>query len=311
MIIFLYGQDTYRSRRKLNEIIEHYKKIHKSGLNLKYFDDKKLDFQDFENEIQSASMFDEKKLIILENATKNKSFKNEFLASSKKFANSDNIIIFYEGEEISRNDPLFKFLKKSGQSQEFQLLEGQRLKNWVKREIKNHKVSINPKALDQLINYTGNNLWQLANELSKLANFKKQQKIELDDVELLVKPEIETDIFETIEAIALKNRKKALLLIYNHLKKGDSPLYLLSMINFQFRNLLIIKDLIEKHYPYSSILKISKLHPFVLKKGWYLANKFTLPELKKIYQKIFQVDLAIKTGKINPEIALDLIISDF
>jgi len=73
----------------------------------------------------------------------------------------------------------------------------------------------------------------------------------------------------------------------------------------------MIKDLTEKHYPYSSILKISKLHPFVLKKSWYLVNKFTLPELKKIYQKIFQVDLAIKTGKINPEIALDLVISDF
>ena len=26
MILFLYGPDTYRSRQKLNEIIEHYKK---------------------------------------------------------------------------------------------------------------------------------------------------------------------------------------------------------------------------------------------------------------------------------------------
>ncbi|PIQ92378.1 MAG: hypothetical protein COV69_02735 [Parcubacteria group bacterium CG11_big_fil_rev_8_21_14_0_20_39_14] len=27
MIIFLYGPDTYRSRQKLNEIIEYYKKV--------------------------------------------------------------------------------------------------------------------------------------------------------------------------------------------------------------------------------------------------------------------------------------------
>lgn len=27
MVIFLYGQDTYRSRQKLNEIIERYKKV--------------------------------------------------------------------------------------------------------------------------------------------------------------------------------------------------------------------------------------------------------------------------------------------
>ncbi len=311
MIIFLYGSDTYRSRRKLNEIIEQYRKIHKSGLNLKYFNGENLNFQDFKDEVQSVSMFAEKKLIILENVNKNKIFKEKFLANSKNFADSDDLILFYEAGETSTNDSLFKFLRKSGQSQEFQPLAGQRLKNWVKKELKNYKVNISPEALDQLINYTGNNLWRLTNELSKLANFKRQQKIELDDVELLVKPEVETDIFETIEAVALKNRKKALLLIYNHLKKGDSPLYLLSMINFQFRNLLIIKDLTEKNYSYNSILKMSKLHPFVLKKSWSLVNKFTLLELKKIYQKIFQVDLAIKTGKINPEIALDLVISDF
>jgi len=311
MIIFLYGSDTYRSRRKLNEIIEQYRKIHKSGLNLKYFNGENLNFQDFKDEVQSVSMFAEKKLIILENVNKNKIFKEKFLANSKNFADSDDLILFYEAGGTSTNDSLFKFLRKSGQSQEFQPLAGQRLKNWVKKELKNYKVNISPEALDQLINYTGNNLWRLTNELSKLANFKRQQKIELDDVELLVKPEIETDIFETIEAVALKNRKKALLLIYNHLKKGDSPLYLLSMINFQFRNLLIIKDLTEKNYSYNSILKMSKLHPFVLKKSWSLVNKFTLLELKKIYQKIFQVDLAIKTGKINPEIALDLVISDF
>ena len=47
MTIFIYGQDTYRSRLKLSEIVEHYKKIHKSGLNLKYFDIKFLKFDDF------------------------------------------------------------------------------------------------------------------------------------------------------------------------------------------------------------------------------------------------------------------------
>ena len=68
MIFFLYGQDVYRSRAKLREIIEHYKKARKSGLNLKVFDFKKADFQDFKDVIRSVSMFNEKKLIILKNA---------------------------------------------------------------------------------------------------------------------------------------------------------------------------------------------------------------------------------------------------
>jgi len=143
-----------------------------------------------------------------------------------------------------------------------------------------------------------------------LVNFKRRQKIELKDTELLIKPKIETDIFKTIDSLAAKNKKQALELIHKHLEKGDNPLYLLSMINFQFRNIIAVKDLIEKNKPYSVILQQTKLHPFVVKKSYWQAQKFSFPELKKIYQKIFQVDLAIKTGKIDSGLALDTLIAE-
>src|SRR4030042_1330704 len=106
MIIFLYGQDTYRSRQKLNGIIEQYKKIHKSGLNLRYLDGQNLDFQDFKEEMQSLSMFKEKKLMVLENSFSNIDFKERFLEDSKRFLNSENIILFYEQGKILANDSL-------------------------------------------------------------------------------------------------------------------------------------------------------------------------------------------------------------
>ena len=319
MIIFLYGPDTYRSRRKLNEIIEHYKKIHRSGLNLKYLDlsEKgistelsRTSFEDFKDEFQSISMFAEKKLIILEEAFTNQNFKENFLRNSKKFVNSRDIILFYKTTETPRNDPLFKFLKKYAKSQEFKLLEGENLKNWLKREIKNYKLKINPIALEKLTDYVGNDLWQMANEIRKLVSYKKNKKVEVKDIELLVKPKIEPEIFKTIDAIASKNKKQALELIHKHLEKGDNPLYLLSMINFQFRNLLTIRDLIEKNKSPYTLLKEAKLHPYVIKKSYSQAQKFKIDELKKIYQKIFQVDLSIKTGKLDPQTALDLFIAE-
>ncbi len=68
MIIFLFGQDVYRSHQKLGEIIENYRKIHKSGLNLRYVDGEDFDLEGVKNESQTISMFDEKKLIIFKNA---------------------------------------------------------------------------------------------------------------------------------------------------------------------------------------------------------------------------------------------------
>ncbi len=310
MILCLYGPDTYRSRRKLREIIEHYQKVHKSGLNLKCFDGEDLEFEEFKNHTQQASMFDEKKLIVLSNAFSNKDFQENFIKNAKDFCSSEDIYLFYDENTPSVKNRFLKFLQKEGKCQEFGYLEGQALKKWLEKEMAEYEVEINPKALDRLVDFVGGDLWQLSNEIKKLVNFKKGEKIEPEDIETLVKPKIETDIFGTIDSIARKNKKRALELVHRHLEKGDSPLYLFSMINFQFRNLLIIKDLIEKHRSYSVILKKSGLHPFVVKKTYQLANKFTLGDLKKIYQKIFQVDLSIKTGKLKPETALDLLIAE-
>ena len=137
MIIFIYGQDSYRSRQKLNEIIEHYKKTHKSGLNLRHFDFKKDDYQNFKDQIFSISMFKEKKLAILENIIENKEFKEKFLEDAKKFTKLKDIILFYEEKEIPEKDKLLQFVAKFGKIQEFKLLEGRQLKNWVAKEITN------------------------------------------------------------------------------------------------------------------------------------------------------------------------------
>jgi len=201
-------------------------------------------------------------------------------------------------------------LKKSGKSQEFKLLEGQNLKNWIKKEFNSCGAKTESLVIEKLINFLGNDSWQLSNEIKKLATYKKNKIIQARDVELLVKPKIDVDIFKTIDAIAEKNKKQALSLLHKHLEKGDSPLYLLSMINFQFRNLIQIKSLVEKNCTYQNIQKSTKLHPYVVKKSLWQARSFSFPELKKIYQKIFKADINIKTGRIDPETALDLLITE-
>ena len=47
MIYFIFGEDSYRSKNKLEEIVNGYKKVHKSCLNLIYVDEKQTSFEDF------------------------------------------------------------------------------------------------------------------------------------------------------------------------------------------------------------------------------------------------------------------------
>lgn len=308
MIYFLYGPDTYRLKQKLAEIIEKYKQKNKNCFNLRFFEGEKIAYSELEAEFQQIAMFQEKKLVVLRNVLVNSAFQELFLKNYKKFVDMDDIVIFSEDKEALAKDALVKLLIKEGKSQDFPLLTGIKLKHWVLKEFHSLGVKVENQAVDKLLEYLGNDSWQIANEIKKLAAFKKNSHAPLnaEEVSLLIKSKIETDIFQTIDAIARRDKEKALALLHGHLEKGDAPLYLLSMINFQFRNILMAKDLLEKDKP----LSLLKLHPFVVRKSQQQAQKFSFEELKKIYQKIFKADFSIKTGRLEGELALDLLIAE-
>lgn len=309
MLIFIYGSDTYRSQEKLKEIVDEYKKVHKSGLNLNYLEGEKLNFQQIKEEVLVYSMFKEKKLIVIKNSFVNEDFQKEFIKNFKRIKDLKDVIIFYEKNKILKSNSFFKFLKKQAKCQEFEFLSGLKLKNWVKKEFEKYNCKIKDKEIDKLIEFIGSDLWRFSNEIKKLSSFKSE--ISEQDINLLIESKIETDIFKTIDFLAQRNKKKAILLIKKHLEKGDHPLYLLTMINFQFRNLLLIKNLGSVDYKDSySLAKKVGMHPYVFKKSLYQAQKFSFEELKKIYQEIFQVDFNIKTGKLDAETALSLFITE-
>ena len=315
MIIFIYGEDSYRSKEKLDEIVSRYKDVRKSVLNLIHLDANpsagsgRADFLDFYNNFKVSPMFAETKLVILKNVFLSKEFQEYFLEELKNLQTLKDVIIIYENNIVDQRLKLFKLLLKECKCQEFKLLDNKGLKIWAQKELESQNGKINNDALDLLLNYSGNNLWQLSNEIKKLVNFKNSLDVKKEDIELLVKPKIEIDIFKTIDSLAEKNKKQALNLLHKHLDSDDNPLYILSMIGYQFRNLLIVKELSEKGMMYASIVKKSGLHPFVVKKTYFQCRQFSFPELNGIYHKIFKIDSDIKVGKIEAETALDLFVS--
>jgi DNA polymerase-3 subunit delta len=320
MIYFIYGEDSYRGKGKLEEIVLGYKEVHKSGLNLIYIDadepfgtaQGKKSFKDFYSNLKINSMFAEKKLIVLKNIFNDLSFQEKFSENIKNLEKIEDIIIVYEDKMPDKRTKFFKLLQKHATCQELNYLQPAVLKRWVAKEFEKNNIKINLDALDLLVNFVKGDLWEMANEINKLSNYKRSGSglIKKEDIELLVRPNIENDIFKTIDALASKDKKLALSLLHKHLDEGEFPLKLLAMIAYQFKNLLVIKELQDMQQPYGSVIKKSGLHPFVAQKTYYLCNQFTMAKLKKIYQKIFQVDSDIKTGKIEAETALDLLLSE-
>jgi DNA polymerase III subunit delta len=306
MIIFLYGKDTYRLKEKIESIIKEYQKKNPSGLNIKFLEEKET-FKDIEDEDKQTSMFEEKRLVVVKNIFSSEKMKEDLLKSYEKISSSENIFVFYQEGEVKKKEKLLELFLK-GKNQEFTPLSAKKLFLWVKEEFLKNNADVEESAVYKLLEIGGEDLWRLKNEIDKLSLYKK--KISKEDVEEFVKKDVHTNIFETVEAVAENDKEKALFLFYDHLEKGDNPLYIFSMIVYQFRNLVLVRDLIEKNYPYNEMVKKSKLHPFVFRKTYNQAKKFSFQELKEIYDKLFLIDLKTKTGQTDPVLAIHLFLFD-
>lgn len=320
MIIFLHGPDTFRVRQKLKEIQGQYRATYKNASRAWDFDCAEATVQEAKNALETVSMFEKKKLLIFQNVFQDSIFQEFFMERKKQLAESDRyVVVIAETEEIKEKttNKLYQWLKKNAKQQEFPLLSSAKLKLWVEREFQRYNLKVAPLAYEMLVRAAGNNLWRLSGEVRKIAAWKKSEasmqdsptQVKEADVALFVSAPAEADIFSTIDSIAQKNKKQALSLLYRHLQKGDSPYYLFTMLVYQFRTILQIRDMAERKLSYEAMLQRTKLHSYVLKKGLRVAQNFSLQELKSLYEKLFILDKNLKTGKVEPEGVFDLLLA--
>lgn len=284
MIILIYGNDSYRIRGKVKSLVDGQEVVFD-------FEEQKNAYPLLIDSLKQRSLFENKKTIIAKGLLKN-------IKSIKEVVSlvGDTTLIILE------NNVPAKYKKIADEEYRFDLLNGVELVNWINTEVSKRGGKINDLAIRKMTEYFNNDLWRISNEIDKLISYKNGEVILASDVELLARADIENNIFQTIDAIASKNRKTSLKLIYSHIEKGDVVPYLFSMIFFQFRNLITVKDA-QKFG-----LKNIGMNPYIFSKISAQSKSFNFDELVNYYSKLFLNDYYVKTGQIDPSIALDLFI---
>ena len=319
MLFFLYGEDIFRSTQKLKAIKDKFLISDSTASGLSIFDYSETEKKEsLTSVLGTGNLLASKRLVIIKRLLSkgDSEEQEELLAYLKKnqeslLADKDLVVVFWEDETMKKSHALFKFLESRAlgiKSQELKKITGLKLNQWIVERLKelDPQSSISPAALQKLVLYAGNDMFLLDNEIQKLANFSGGKMISDESVEILVKANLDSNIFNTIDALGMKDKRMALKLLHRHLGQGEDPFYIFSMFLYQFRNLLKVADLGENEGRNEyEISKISKLHPYVVKKSLAQIRHFSFEQLKKIYQKLGNLDLKIKTGKIDIKLALD------
>ncbi len=307
MAYFIYGDDTYRSRQKLKAIKAKYVDASLGDTNLAQIDGAKIKGDEIIRQLWAMPFLAPKRLVIIYDLI-NQGSKDaqqsvqEFLPKIP----STTVAIFYEDKKIDKRNALFKALNQPKLSEEFPLLDPLKLRQWIAIQFKNANVLIDSPSLDFLVKNVGPDLWRQKNEIDKLANHSPEG-VTVEKIKQIVHTDLSGDIFQLVDALSTKNIPQIFHHIHGLYVSGESPLYILSMFTYGFRNIIIVKDSLARN-PKTSTLP--GIHPYVFKKTSFHAKNYQIEDLKKIYKRLLQLDYQTKTGIIDPEAAIDLFVHE-
>ena len=223
----------------------------------------------------------------------------------------DSTILVLVEDEIKSTNPLFRDLSGKAKVQFFPLLREDKLKQWVQNRVKEEGGSITPQAVDLLSRLVGSNLWIMSSEISKLLLFAAGKRISEEDIQLVVGYTQQANVFAMVDAIVESRAKTASQLFQQLLNQGASPSYLLVMLARQLRLIVRTRDIqTARMSPNELRSRLGLTSEFVAKKALEQARHYSLPRLRQVYQQLLETDLAIKTGKFEPELALNILVAE-
>ncbi len=317
MVIYIYGEDTFRSRQYLQEQVERFKQTRDpQGYNVVFLDAQKVETGKITSEILATPFLAEKRMVIIENilSISDKDFLQELIERVKnnKIPES-NIVIFWQGEKLGKVKEvkdLHGILSKEKYSKEHSLLVGAQLTSFITNEIKIRNAHISITALNYLAQNVAGDMWFLNSLLDQLAAYTKEKEIGLNDVNLFLEEKVDDNVFNMVEAIVSGNKKQAFKLVTEQRRLGEDDFKLFGLIVWQFRILLQLSSIFDEQKNISSedAAKQLGLHPFVVKKNIFLIKKYSKKQLINIYEQLLKVDFRAKTGQADLGLMLDLLI---
>jgi DNA polymerase-3 subunit delta len=187
---------------------------------------------------------------------------------------------------------------------------GASMVKWIQERVKSEAGQITPQAAVSLANQVGEDTRLASQEIIKLltyANFARP--VDVDDVEHLTPLTAKLGDFELVNALRDRDAHKAQALLHRSMQEDD-PLRIFQSIVYQIRLLIIARELIDTHGTIEDIPKSLKISYYPAKFALESATQFTSKFTDMIYHRLLEFDEAIKTGQMDADLALELLVTE-
>ncbi len=333
-VYFFFGEEKYLQE----ELIKH---IGQAYLGFDYdfgfekLDGQLLDFEEIFERLDEDGLFSKRRLLVIDevpflnvsrkaDGTDAKGSDDSTVVKEKEAAEllDKYLTVHNKGREpssilvllatrVDRRKKIFKVIDRKAVVVECSPLKGEALADWIRKRAERLGKKIERTAVERLLMAGDHNLHYLSTELEKYSAYigDKENFISSEVVDLLFSGDLMADVFKLADALAERNLFKADNLLQLLLSRREKPLLIFFMLVRHYRLLLNARCFMDEGLPPAQFASTLAVQPFVarkLREQAALYDRGTLEEALIILQK---TDLQIKTGRLEPEHALSLLLS--
>lgn len=236
MIVTLYGPDSYRLNRKLNQLLDSYRSKHVQtdicDIDISEHPDAWQEVRDFLK--QPALFVDAKVAVVREVASVTE---KEWIRTLKSVVKSNSRIVVLATNH-KKPSRAFSFLYTDpAKSQEFAELSGASLQQFIARELEELRVKLSPEALRFFMSYLeahNDRSWRIVQvvAITGLAGFT--QPVSLRDMQSIVHWDVSEELFTAVRRLLntqnLSERLAVLEKLYIH---GESLAHVFNLLAYQ------------------------------------------------------------------------------
>jgi DNA polymerase-3 subunit delta len=302
MTLFFYGTNAYALRQQLQQMVVAYRKKAGSDYGLERIDGAAVKPRDLLAALQASPFLANSRLLIVEGVAGNK-LVAEKLGDMLGKVPATTVVVFVE-REVDRRTNAFRSLSKADKVVNFEPVTGPKLLGWIKSEVERLGGTIDRGALTELVDVAGEDQWRLAEEIQKLVNYAPE--VSVASVRELVTPSAERSIFDMVEAMAAGKADVAVRGYHDLLRQRESEIYVLTMVQWQLRNLLMAKT--APNMSPAELASAAGMSPFVAGKMLAAQGGMSEDYLKKAYSAAANCEYDIKSGRLKAEAAVEQLI---
>lgn len=273
------------------------------------------------DDAMAAPFFGERRVVCIDNPqfltgeTKKQKVEHD-IDSLQKYLESpmpSTVLVFFAPyDKLDARKKVTKQLKKVATIVEINQFSERDVRQFVTDQLKQDGYTLEPAALNDLIQRTDADLTLIMSELPKLELYTLPEKtITQAAISGLVTQTLTQNVFDLVNRVLAKNTAGAVTLYRELLQAKEEPLKINAILQGQFRLLIQTKVLAKQGYSQGKLASILKVHPYRIKLALQTHRRFQLTDLNRAYLGLFRVEKQMKSTTMDPELLFSLFMTQF